>query len=67
MLRTPLEQPLFLLGTIFILIVFFLPGGIAGLAARGRPAGLRRLEQAVRPELGRRRARGRADEPQEQA
>ena len=37
-LRTPLEQPLFLLGTIFILIVFFLPGGIAGLAARGRPA-----------------------------
>jgi len=48
-LRTPLEQPLFLLGTIFILIVFFLPGGIAGLASRGRPAGLRRLEQALRP------------------
>jgi branched-chain amino acid transport system permease protein len=47
--RTPLEQPLFLLGTIFILIVFFLPGGIAGLAARGRPAGLRRLEEAIRP------------------
>jgi branched-chain amino acid transport system permease protein len=48
-LRTPLEQPLFLLGVIFILIVFFLPGGIAGLAARGRPAGLRRLEEAIRP------------------
>jgi branched-chain amino acid transport system permease protein len=48
-LRTPLEQPLFLLGTIFILIVFFLPGGIAGLAARGKPGGLRRLEQALRP------------------
>ena len=48
-LRTPLEQPLFLLGTTFILIVFFLPGGIAGLAARGRPTGLRRLEEAVRP------------------
>jgi branched-chain amino acid transport system permease protein len=48
-LRTPLEQPLFLLGTIFILIVFFLPGGIAGLVARGRPAGLRRLEEAIRP------------------
>jgi branched-chain amino acid transport system permease protein len=48
-LRVPLEQPLFLLGTIFILIVFFLPGGIAGLASRGRPAGLRRLEEAIRP------------------
>jgi branched-chain amino acid transport system permease protein len=48
-LRTPLEQPLFLLGTIFILIVFFLPGGVAGLAARGRPAGLRRLEETIRP------------------
>jgi branched-chain amino acid transport system permease protein len=48
-LRTPLEQPLFLLGTIFILIVFFLPGGIAGLAARGRPSGLRRLEESIRP------------------
>ena len=49
-LRTPLSQPLFLLGVIFILIVFFLPGGIAGLAARGRPSGLRRLEEAIRPE-----------------
>jgi branched-chain amino acid transport system permease protein len=48
-LRTPLEQPLFLLGTLFILIVFFLPGGIAGLVARGRPGGLRRLEAALRP------------------
>jgi branched-chain amino acid transport system permease protein len=47
-LRTPLEQPLFLLGVAFILIVVFLPGGIAGLAARGRPTGLRRLEEAVR-------------------
>jgi branched-chain amino acid transport system permease protein len=46
-LRTPLEQPLFLLGVIFILIVMFLPGGLAGLADRARPTGLRRLEQAV--------------------
>jgi branched-chain amino acid transport system permease protein len=46
--RTPLEQPLFLLGVVFILIVVFLPGGIAGLARRGRPSGLRRLEEAVR-------------------
>jgi len=49
-LRTPIEQPLFLLGAIFILIVVFLPGGVAGLAARGRPSGLRRIEAAVRPE-----------------
>jgi branched-chain amino acid transport system permease protein len=47
-LRTPLEEPLFLLGVIFILIVVFLPGGIAGLAARGRPSGLRRIESALR-------------------
>ena len=50
-LRTPLEQPLFLLGIVFILIVVFLPGGLAGLAARGRVSGLRRIEAAVRPEV----------------
>lgn len=49
-LRTPLSQPLFLLGAIFILIVFYLPGGLAGIAARGRPTGLRRLQEAIRPE-----------------
>jgi len=49
-LRTPIEQPLFLLGVVFILIVVFLPGGVAGLAVRGRPSGLRRIEAAVRPE-----------------
>jgi branched-chain amino acid transport system permease protein len=49
-LRIPLSQPLFLLGTIFILIVFFLPGGLAGIAARGRPRGLRRLRDAVATE-----------------
>jgi branched-chain amino acid transport system permease protein len=49
-LRTPLEQPLFLLGIAFILIVVFLPGGLAGLVAPGRVSGLRRIEAAVRPE-----------------
>lgn len=29
-LRIPLSEPLFLLGTLFILVVMFLPGGIAG-------------------------------------
>ena len=47
-LRTPLEEPLFVLGTLFVLIVFFLPGGLAGIAARQR-RGLQLLEQAVRP------------------
>ncbi len=46
-LRTPLEQPLFLLGVVFILIVVFLPGGLAGLVVRGRASGLQRIEAAV--------------------
>jgi branched-chain amino acid transport system permease protein len=50
-LRTPLEQPLFLLGIVFILIVVFLPGGLVGLAAHGRPTGLRRMDAAIRPEV----------------
>jgi branched-chain amino acid transport system permease protein len=49
-LRTPLEQPLFLLGVVFILIVVFLPGGLTGLVLRGRVSGLRRIEAAVTPE-----------------
>ena len=28
-LRTPLQQPLFVLGVLFILVVFFVPGGLA--------------------------------------
>ena len=38
-LRTPLSEPLFVLGVIFILIVYFFPGGIVGLSARGRGEG----------------------------
>jgi branched-chain amino acid transport system permease protein len=44
-LRIPLSEPLFLLGVLFILVVFLLPGGIAG--ARKRFGGLRKLEDAV--------------------
>jgi branched-chain amino acid transport system permease protein len=39
-LRTPLGQPLFVLGVLFILVVFFLPGGIA---RAGRLRGALRL------------------------
>jgi branched-chain amino acid transport system permease protein len=53
-LKVPLSEPLFLLGTIFVLVVFFLPGGVAaiGRRARGRPSGLRRLDDAVTVEGG---------------
>lgn len=42
-LRIPLSEPLFLLGTLFILVVLFLPGGIVGLASR---LGGRRTEES---------------------
>jgi len=35
-LRVPLSQPQFLLGTLFVLFVIFVPGGIAGIVARLR-------------------------------
>jgi len=37
-LRVPLGQPLFILGTVFILFVVFFPGGIAAIPARLRTA-----------------------------
>ncbi len=49
-LRTPLAQPLFVLGTLFVLVVLFLPGGIVGIGTRGRATvgGLRRVSAAIR-------------------
>jgi branched-chain amino acid transport system permease protein len=41
-LRVPLSEPLFLLGTLFILLVFFVPGGLTSLPARLRGLRTRR-------------------------
>lgn len=46
-LSGPLSQPLFVLGTLFILAVYFFPGGLASLAGRLDP--LRRALSAGRP------------------
>ena len=35
-LSTPLSEPLFILGTLFILLVYFVPGGLASLGHRRR-------------------------------
>jgi branched-chain amino acid transport system permease protein len=43
-LSGPLSQPLFILGTVFILAVYFFPGGLAGLRHR-----LSWLPAALRP------------------
>ncbi len=50
-LKVPLSEPLFLLGTLFILVVFFVPGGIAGLVAklRERRAGRRSDDDGAAP------------------
>lgn len=42
-LRIPLSQPLFILGSLFILVVYFVPGGLVSLPSRLR--GLRRTKQ----------------------
>lgn len=43
-LSRPLSQPLFVLGTVFILAVYFFPGGLASLAPR-----LALLRDSLRP------------------
>jgi branched-chain amino acid transport system permease protein len=47
-LRVPLSEPLFVLGTLFILLVYFLPGGIVGAFSARPRRGIRRLEASLR-------------------
>jgi branched-chain amino acid transport system permease protein len=47
-LRVPLSQPAFLLGVLFVVVVLFLPGGLAGTIARATG---RRRDSAVLAEL----------------
>jgi branched-chain amino acid transport system permease protein len=46
-LRIPLSEPLFLLGALFIAVVFFVPGGLASLPRRIRAVGARRRARAA--------------------
>jgi branched-chain amino acid transport system permease protein len=47
-LRVPLQQPMFVLGVLFILVVFFVPGGLARIGqTRRRPRTLQRLQEAM--------------------
>jgi branched-chain amino acid transport system permease protein len=46
-LRTPLQQPLFVLGVLFILVVFFVPGGLARIGGVRRPRTIQRLQEAM--------------------
>ena len=45
-LRIPLSEPLFLLGALFIAVVYFVPGGLASLPARVRLLVHRRAERS---------------------
>ncbi|HLU44116.1 MAG TPA: branched-chain amino acid ABC transporter permease [Natronosporangium sp.] len=47
-IRAPLMEPLLLLGTLFVLLVLFLPGGLVSIVERPAPDLLRRLRAALR-------------------
>lgn len=49
-LRVPLSQPLFLLGVLFVLVVMFLPGGLASLVRIRRTRRARDLPRRPLPE-----------------
>jgi len=51
--RVPLSEPLFILGALFIAVVFFIPGGLASLPNRLRKAGLDPVRAALVQEWGR--------------
>lgn len=53
LLSVPLSEPLFLLGALFVLLVMFFPGGLAGLAGRRSARESRReLEESLGHALG---------------
>ena len=57
-LRAPLSEPLFLLGSLFVLVVLFFPGGIAGLRDTRVGRRTREVLMGVLPDTGTRTTGG---------